>query len=317
LLLFWGVGRVITRASSTRSDSRGGLLPQPGTHWAWPNLFGPPGAGRGEEAWKTEEEPDPIRRPPRHPPWRRRDDEMPPPGGGLPPAGVITGGPFEQPEPPRPEIVPEFGEPPPVRPRPPRARTISGHPYVEQDQGSPLVEPVPETPAPQPGRPIPPPIRQGGGVIQGGYRGRPQPGGYRGRIGTQPGGLPPPPTGQPGGGAPAHGTGQQSGSGLSAEPGETADGTQFGRDETWREHYRRRRWPYAGTQDEKMAKVMREFEEGKLRSGSKHGPKVKKRSQAIAIGLKQSGQSRNSHQGYQADDQEVRLRRDCPWLFAD
>lgn len=41
-----------------------------------------------------------------------------------------------------------------------------------------------------------------------------------------------------------------------------------------------------------MRLVMREYKSGKLHSGSKHGPKVKSRSQAIAIGLKQSGQSR-------------------------
>ena len=35
----------------------------------------------------------------------------------------------------------------------------------------------------------------------------------------------------------------------------------------------------------KVHKVMREFKEGKLHSGSKHGPKVKSRKQAIAIAL--------------------------------
>lgn len=42
----------------------------------------------------------------------------------------------------------------------------------------------------------------------------------------------------------------------------------------------------------KMGEVMHEFRTGKLRSGSKEGPKVKSRRQAIAIGLKQSGQSK-------------------------
>lgn len=42
----------------------------------------------------------------------------------------------------------------------------------------------------------------------------------------------------------------------------------------------------------KMEKVMREFKMGSLHSGSKKGPKVKSRAQAIAIGMKQSGQSR-------------------------
>lgn len=42
----------------------------------------------------------------------------------------------------------------------------------------------------------------------------------------------------------------------------------------------------------KMEKVMSEFKGGKLRSGSKAGPKVTSRKQAIAIGLKQSGKSK-------------------------
>lgn len=46
-----------------------------------------------------------------------------------------------------------------------------------------------------------------------------------------------------------------------------------------------------------VEKVMREFKHGELRSGSKHGPKVKKRSQAIAIALSQSGMSRKSKRG--------------------
>jgi hypothetical protein len=35
----------------------------------------------------------------------------------------------------------------------------------------------------------------------------------------------------------------------------------------------------------KIRKVMREFRQGKLHSGSKRGPKVKSRRQAIAIGI--------------------------------
>ncbi len=34
-----------------------------------------------------------------------------------------------------------------------------------------------------------------------------------------------------------------------------------------------------------MEETMHEFKHGKLRSGSKHGPRVKSRKQAIAIGL--------------------------------
>ncbi len=42
----------------------------------------------------------------------------------------------------------------------------------------------------------------------------------------------------------------------------------------------------------KVAKVMREFKAGKLPSGSKKGPKVKSKKQAIAIALSESGQSK-------------------------
>ena len=41
-----------------------------------------------------------------------------------------------------------------------------------------------------------------------------------------------------------------------------------------------------------MHETMGEFKRGTLHSGSKKGPKVKSRAQAIAIGLKQSGQSK-------------------------
>lgn len=40
-----------------------------------------------------------------------------------------------------------------------------------------------------------------------------------------------------------------------------------------------------GVKDSKVAKVMGEYKRGKLHSGSKKGPKVKSRAQAIAIGL--------------------------------
>jgi hypothetical protein len=42
----------------------------------------------------------------------------------------------------------------------------------------------------------------------------------------------------------------------------------------------------------KMKKVMGEYKRGELRSGSKTGPRVKSRAQAVAIGLSQSGQSK-------------------------
>lgn len=47
----------------------------------------------------------------------------------------------------------------------------------------------------------------------------------------------------------------------------------------------------AGKQN-KVADVMHEFKTGALRSGSKSGPKVKKRKQAIAIALNQAGLSK-------------------------
>lgn len=42
----------------------------------------------------------------------------------------------------------------------------------------------------------------------------------------------------------------------------------------------------------KMEKTMHEFKVGKLHSGSKKGPKVKSRKQAIAIALSQAGKSK-------------------------
>ena len=42
----------------------------------------------------------------------------------------------------------------------------------------------------------------------------------------------------------------------------------------------------------KVHKVMKEFSEGKLHSGSKHGPEVKSRKQAVAIAMSESGQSK-------------------------
>ena len=45
-------------------------------------------------------------------------------------------------------------------------------------------------------------------------------------------------------------------------------------------------------QKAKMDKVMGEFKRGDLRSGSKKGPVVRNRKQAIAIALSESGQSR-------------------------
>ena len=44
--------------------------------------------------------------------------------------------------------------------------------------------------------------------------------------------------------------------------------------------------------EKKISKVMREFKKGKLPSGSKKGPKVKSRKQAIAIALSEAGKSK-------------------------
>jgi len=44
--------------------------------------------------------------------------------------------------------------------------------------------------------------------------------------------------------------------------------------------------------DRKVGKVMHEFKEGTLHSGSKRGPKVTSRKQAIAIAMSEAGKSR-------------------------
>jgi hypothetical protein len=44
----------------------------------------------------------------------------------------------------------------------------------------------------------------------------------------------------------------------------------------------------AGHGKTKVGKVMHEFKHGTLHSGSKHGPKVKSRKQAIAIGMSEA-----------------------------
>ena len=53
-------------------------------------------------------------------------------------------------------------------------------------------------------------------------------------------------------------------------------------------------------QQAKVGKVLGEFKAGKLRSGSKTGPKVTKRKQAIAIALNESGQSKPRRKGSQS-----------------
>ena len=44
--------------------------------------------------------------------------------------------------------------------------------------------------------------------------------------------------------------------------------------------------------EKKVGKVMKEFYHGKLHSGSKHGPKVKSRAQAAAIGYSEARKKR-------------------------
>ena len=44
--------------------------------------------------------------------------------------------------------------------------------------------------------------------------------------------------------------------------------------------------------EKKISKVMREYKAGKLHSGSKTGPEVTSRKQAIAIALSEAGKSR-------------------------
>lgn len=43
-----------------------------------------------------------------------------------------------------------------------------------------------------------------------------------------------------------------------------------------------------GKGEYKVEKVMKEYKQGKLHSGSKHGPKVAKKSQAVAIALSEA-----------------------------
>jgi hypothetical protein len=45
---------------------------------------------------------------------------------------------------------------------------------------------------------------------------------------------------------------------------------------------------------DKVAQVMHEYKAGKLHSGSKKGPKVRNRRQAVAIAMSEAGKSRGS-----------------------
>lgn len=55
--------------------------------------------------------------------------------------------------------------------------------------------------------------------------------------------------------------------------------------------------PLSGSPQNKVRQVMHEYKHGELRSGSKRGPKVKSRKQAIAIAMSQSGLSRKGKRG--------------------
>ena len=44
--------------------------------------------------------------------------------------------------------------------------------------------------------------------------------------------------------------------------------------------------------EEKVGKVMHEWKSGKLHSGSKHGPKVSSKKQAVAIAMSEAGKSK-------------------------
>ena len=61
-------------------------------------------------------------------------------------------------------------------------------------------------------------------------------------------------------------------------------------------HKRRSPVKVAEGRVDKVAKVMGEMKQGKLHSGSKHGPLVKNRKQAIAIGI--SEQRKENAGGY-------------------
>ena len=59
----------------------------------------------------------------------------------------------------------------------------------------------------------------------------------------------------------------------------------------------------------KMAKVMGEYKAGKLRSGSKTGPKVTDKKQAIAIGLKETPRTTATKSDGERSKREKRLSK--------
>lgn len=61
---------------------------------------------------------------------------------------------------------------------------------------------------------------------------------------------------------------------------------------------------YSSAANKKIHKVIREFEEGKLHSGSKKGPKVKNLKQAVAIGISEA-----KRRGYKAGERWKKSQR--------
>lgn len=61
---------------------------------------------------------------------------------------------------------------------------------------------------------------------------------------------------------------------------------------------------YSKKANEKIHKVIREFEEGKLRSGSKKGPQVRSLKQAVAIGISEAKKA-----GYKAGEKWKKSER--------
>ena len=55
--------------------------------------------------------------------------------------------------------------------------------------------------------------------------------------------------------------------------------------------------PLSGTPREKVHEVMREFKNRELHSGSKRGPRVTNRRQAVAIALNQARDKRRGRRG--------------------
>jgi hypothetical protein len=55
--------------------------------------------------------------------------------------------------------------------------------------------------------------------------------------------------------------------------------------------------PLSGSPNEQVRQEMHKFKHGTLHSGSKRGPKVRSRRQAVAIALNEAGLSRKSKRG--------------------